>query len=125
MLKTGAKAQAKQYNKPGQEASSFLWRRKWSGEHCLLIERKFLRLTMADVLHLANQLAVRKGIKNQFYKRNFNRLEESGWKMSYFVIKKFQLQPLKVVILKGKGFHFWISSSVSLNIWTRYFHHST
>jgi hypothetical protein len=24
MLKTGAKAQAKQYNKPGQEASSFL-----------------------------------------------------------------------------------------------------
>jgi hypothetical protein len=39
-------------------------------EHCLLMERKFLGLTMADVVRLAYQPAVRNGIKNQFYKRN-------------------------------------------------------
>ena len=39
-------------------------------EHCLLMERKFFGLTMADVMRLAYQLAVRNGIKNQFYKRN-------------------------------------------------------
>jgi len=40
-------------------------------EYCLLMERKFfLGLTMADVMHLAYQLAVRNGIKNQFCKRN-------------------------------------------------------
>jgi len=46
-------------------------------EHCLLMERKFFDLTMADVMRLAYQLAVRNGIKNQFYKRN-ERLEGSG-----------------------------------------------
>ena len=39
-------------------------------EHCLLMERKFFGLTMADVMRLAYQLAVRNGIKNQFCKRN-------------------------------------------------------
>jgi hypothetical protein len=39
-------------------------------EHCLLIERKFIGLTTADVKRLAYQLAVRNGIKNQFCKRN-------------------------------------------------------
>ena len=38
--------------------------------HCLVVERKFWGLTMADVMRLAYQLAVRNGIKNQFYKRN-------------------------------------------------------
>ena len=38
-------------------------------EHCLLMRRKFWGLTMADV-HLAYQLAVRHGIKNQFCNRN-------------------------------------------------------
>jgi hypothetical protein len=38
-------------------------------EHCLLMERKFLGLTMADVMRLTYQLAVRNGIKNQFCKR--------------------------------------------------------
>jgi hypothetical protein len=33
-------------------------------EHCLLMERKFFGLTMADVMRLAYQLAVRNGIKN-------------------------------------------------------------
>jgi hypothetical protein len=39
-------------------------------EHCLLMERKFLGLTTADVMHLAYQIAVRNRIKNQFCKRN-------------------------------------------------------
>jgi len=33
-------------------------------EHCLLMERKFFGLTVADVMRLAYQLAVRNGIKN-------------------------------------------------------------
>jgi len=45
-------------------------------EHCLLVERKFFGLTMADVMHLAYHLAVRNGIKNQFCKRT----EEAGRK---------------------------------------------
>jgi hypothetical protein len=41
-------------------------------EHCLLLKRKFFLfgLTMADVMHLVYQLAVRNGIKNQFCKSN-------------------------------------------------------
>jgi len=39
-------------------------------EHCLVMERNFFGLTMADVMRLAYQLAVRNGIKNQFCKRN-------------------------------------------------------
>jgi hypothetical protein len=35
-------------------------------EHCLLMERKFLGLTLADVMRLTYQLAVRNGIKTQF-----------------------------------------------------------
>jgi hypothetical protein len=36
------------------------------------MQRKFMGLTMAGVVHLAYQLAVRNGIKNQFCKRNEN-----------------------------------------------------
>jgi len=39
-------------------------------EECLLMERKFFGLTMADVMRLTYQLAVRNGIKNLFCKRN-------------------------------------------------------
>jgi hypothetical protein len=38
-------------------------------EHCLLMEKKFLGLTMADVMRLAYQLAVRNEIKNQVCKK--------------------------------------------------------
>ena len=41
-------------------------------EYCLLLERKFFGLRMADVMCLAYQLAIRSGIKNQFCKRNEN-----------------------------------------------------
>jgi hypothetical protein len=39
-------------------------------EHCLLMERKFFCLTMADVMGLAFQIALRNGVRNQFCKRN-------------------------------------------------------
>jgi hypothetical protein len=39
-------------------------------EHCLLIEKKFFGLTMADVVRLAYQRAVRNEIKNRFCKRD-------------------------------------------------------
>ena len=63
------------------------------------MERKFFGLKMADVMRLAYQLAVRNGIKNQFYKRN-EEPEGSGWKISYVFINKFQLQPLKIFTLE-------------------------
>ena len=53
------------------EAESYL------AEHCLLMERKFFGLTMAEVTHLAYQLAVRNGIRNQFCKIN----EKTGRKL--------------------------------------------
>ena len=40
------------------------------------MDRKFLGLTVADVTNLVDQLAVRNGIKNQFFKRN----EKNGTK---------------------------------------------
>jgi hypothetical protein len=46
------------------EAESYL------AEHSLLVERKLFGLTMADIVRLAYQLAVRNRIKNQFCKRN-------------------------------------------------------
>jgi len=39
-------------------------------EHCVVMERKFWGLTVADVMRLACQLAVRNAIKPQFCKRN-------------------------------------------------------
>ena len=59
------------------------------------------------------------------FAREMKRLEGSGWKISYKVIKKFQLQPLKIFILKNEGFHSWVSSWVFLNTRTRYVYHST
>jgi len=69
-------------------------------ERCRWMERKFLGLTMAGFMNLAYQLAVRNRNKNQFCKRN----EKTGrkWlKISYVVIKKFQL----VFTIKSEGFH--------------------
>ena len=67
-------------------------------EHCLLMERKFFGLTIADVTCLSYQLAVRNGIKNQFCKRN-----ETAGKNSYVVIHKFQLELLKVFHCQERG----------------------
>jgi len=59
------------------------------------MERKFFRLTMADVICLAYQLAVRNGIKNQFCKGN----EKAGrkWLKNFLCHHpKYQLETLKV-----------------------------
>jgi len=75
-------------------------------------------------MHLAYQLGVRNGIKNLFYKE-IKRMKGSGSKVSYVVIKKFQLQPLKFFTLKSEGFHSCLSWSVFLNLRNRKVHHST
>jgi len=59
------------------------------------------------------------------YAREMKRLEGNGWKISYMVTKKFQLQHLKVFTLKNEEFHSWMSSSGFLNLRTRYVLHST
>jgi hypothetical protein len=79
---------------------------------------EFLGLIMTDVMCLAYHLAVRNGIKTIFA-REMKRLKGSGWNISYVVIKKFQLQPLRVFTPKRERFHSWISSSVFLNLRTR------
>jgi hypothetical protein len=69
-------------------------------EHCHLIERKFFDLTMADVMHLAYQLAVRKKKKNQICKRN----EKTGRKW----LKNFLRHHQEISVtttLKNEGFH--------------------
>jgi len=66
------------------------------------MERKFFGLTVADVMRLAYQLAVRNGIKNQFCKRS-EKAGRNGLKFSYVVIHKFQLEPLKVFHSQERG----------------------
>jgi len=73
-------------------------------EHCLLMERKYLGLTKADVVCLAYQLAVRNGIKKQFYTRN----EKTARKWMKNFLRHHQeisVKPLKVLTLKSEGLH--------------------
>jgi hypothetical protein len=67
------------YVKDRQESSSEAIKQNWVGNKFflvekkmiwLLMERKFFSLTMADVMCLAYQLAVKNGIKTQFCTRN-------------------------------------------------------
>jgi len=46
-------------------------------EQCFVMQRKILGLTMADIVHLAYQQAVRNRIKNHFLKE-IKRLEGNG-----------------------------------------------
>jgi len=78
--------------------------KNYLAELCLLMERKFLGLTMADVICIAYQLAVRNGIKKQVCTRN-ERTGRKWLKNFLLVIKKFQLQLLKVLTLKSEGLH--------------------
>ena len=99
MLKTGRKAQVKEYEtKLGRKQVLPCEAENDVAEQCLLMERKFYGLTMADVTCLAYQLAVRYGIKNQFCTRN-----EKAGKISYVVIHKFQLELLKVFHSQQRG----------------------
>ena len=93
-------------------------------EHCRLIERMLFGLKMAESCISPNYLLSETELKAYFAKE-MKRLDGSGWKMSHVVIKKFQLQPLKMFTLKSEGFHALSSSSVFFNLRTRYVHHST
>jgi len=70
-------------------------------EHCLVMERKFFGLTMADVMRLAYQLAVRNGIKNQFCKRN----EKAGRKwLKNFLCRHPKRTPESLPLSRVRGF---------------------
>jgi len=64
------------------------------------MERTFFYLVMADVMHLAYQLAVRNGIKNQFCKRN----EKTGRKWFKNFLRHHQ-EISVTTTLKSEGFH--------------------
>jgi hypothetical protein len=61
------------------------------------MERKFLGLTMADVMCLAYQLAVRNGVKNQFCTRNENTRRK--W------VKNFLLRRQEISVTTPEGLH--------------------
>jgi hypothetical protein len=94
-------------------------------EHCLLMERKFFGLTMADVMCLAYQLAVSNGIKTHFCKRN----EKAGRKW----LKIFLRRHPQVSVRTPEGLslsreRLFTPESVTqffLNLRTRNGHHST
>jgi hypothetical protein len=90
ILKTERKAQMKQAKQNWVGSKFFLVKQKiiWLST-VFWWKESFFGLTIADAVRLTYQLVVRNGIKNQFCKR-------SGWKISYVVIQKFQLEPLKV-----------------------------
>jgi len=64
------------------------------------MERKIFDLTMSDVMHLAYLLAVRNGIKNQFFKRN----EKTGRKWLKIFLRHNQ-EISVTTTLKNEGFH--------------------
>jgi hypothetical protein len=87
--------------KTGQEASSSLWSRKWFGWALSFDGKKFFCLTVADVMHLAYQLAVSSGIKNQFYNIN--------WKTGRKWLKNFLHHHLhqEFSVTTPEGLHSW------------------
>jgi len=94
-------------------------------EHCLLMERKFLGLTMADVMRLAYQLAVRHGIKNQFWKRNERARRK--W-LKNFLCRHPQISvrtPEGLSLSRARGFTPESVTQFFLNLRTRNEHHST
>jgi hypothetical protein len=66
-------------------------------QHCRLMERKIFDLTLADVMHLAYQLAARNGIKNQFFKRN----EKTGRKW----LKNLRRRHQEISVITTEGLH--------------------
>jgi hypothetical protein len=64
----------------------------------LWLERKLFGLTMVNVMHLTYQLAVRNGIKNQFFKR----IERTGRKW----LKNFLHCHQEISITTIEGLHF-------------------
>ena len=97
MLKTGSKAEVKQYNKLCRKQVFPCEGDNDLAEHYLLMERKFLCLTMTDVMCRAYQLAVRNGTKNQFCMRN----ENTGRKW----LKNFLRRHQEISVTTPEGLH--------------------
>jgi len=93
-------------------------------ERCLLMERKFFGLTMADVMRLTYQLAVRNGIKNQFCKRN----EKAGRKwLKNFLRRHPEISvrtPEGLSLSRARGFTPESVARFFLNLRTCNGHHS-
>jgi hypothetical protein len=96
-----------------RESSSDAIKQKWVGskffhvkknylaEHCLLMERKCLGLTMADVMCIAYQLALRNGIKNQICTRN----ERTGRKrLKNFLHRHQEISVTRSSLSRARGF---------------------
>jgi len=66
-------------------------------QQCRLMERKIFDLTMSDVMRLAYRLAVRNGIKNQFFKRT----EKTGRKW----LKNFPRRHQEISVTTTEGLH--------------------
>ena len=66
-------------------------------ENCLLMERKFVGLTMAVIMCLSYQPAARNGIKNQFCTRN----EKTGRKW----LKNFLHRHQEISVTTPEGLH--------------------
>jgi hypothetical protein len=95
-------------------------------EHSLLMERKFFGLTIADVMCLDYRLAVRNGIKNQFFKRN----EKTGRKwLKNFLRRHPEISvriPEGLSLSRARGFTpESIAQLFFLNLQTRNGQHST
>jgi hypothetical protein len=70
MLRNGRNAQVKQKTKLGRKHVFPCEVENYLAEHSLVMQRKFFGLTMAEVVYLAYQLAVRNVMKKQFCKKN-------------------------------------------------------
>ena len=125
------------YVKDQQESSSKAIKQNWVVSKFFLVKEKMTWLStvfwwkesfgawqwQTSCFSLTN-LLYEMELKTNFA-QEMKRLEGRGSLISYVVIKKFQLQPLKVFTLKSEGVHSWIISSVFLNRRTRNVHHST
>jgi hypothetical protein len=89
------------------------------------MERKFFGLTITDIMHLAYQLAVRNGIKNQFCKRN--ELAGRKW-LKNFLHHHPEISvrtPEGLSLSRARGFTAESVLSFFLNLQTCNGHHST
>jgi len=94
-------------------------------EHCLLMEKKFFVLTMADVMRLAYQLAIRNEIQNRFCKRN----EKAGRKwLKNFLCRHPRISvrtPEGLSLSRARGFTPESVVQFFLSLRTSNGHHST
>jgi hypothetical protein len=97
MLKTGRKAQVKQQQQNCVGRKFFIERHKMIWLNTVFWWKESFGLTVSDVMHLSYHLGVRKGIKNQFCKRN----EKTGKKW----LKIFLCRHREISVTPPEGLH--------------------